>query len=62
MLMGKRTLAAIALIVFALFMAACNKQACYKDNNKRKPPIPFASVVSEFAPVAGLAGAYTTLY
>ncbi|WP_231759187.1 hypothetical protein [Microbulbifer elongatus] len=61
--MGKRTLAAIALIIFALFMAACDKQACYREgNNKRKPPMPFASVVSEFAPVAGLAGAYTTLH
>lgn len=57
--MGKRILAVIALITLALFMAACNKQACYRDgNHKRKPPMPFALATSELTPVVALIAPY----
>ena len=60
---GKRLIAATALIGLLTMMAACNKQACYRDGQReRKPSMPFASVVHEAAPVAGLAASYTQTY
>ncbi|WP_299594573.1 hypothetical protein [uncultured Microbulbifer sp.] len=57
MSMGKRLLAATALIGLLTMMAACSKQACYGDR-ERKPSMPFASVGSELSPVLGLAKRY----
>jgi len=59
MFMGKRALAVVALIALALFMAACDRQACYKDGGReRKPPMPFALATSDLNPVAGLIAPY----
>lgn len=55
MFLGKRALAVITLITLALFMAACDRQVCYKDGNReRKPPMPFAATSTNFSPAIAL--------
>ncbi|WP_424988362.1 hypothetical protein [Microbulbifer sp. S227A] len=61
MFMGKRLLAATALISLLMMMSACTKQVCYRDG-ERKPRMPFASTVNELAPAVGLAARYAAAY
>ena len=67
MSMGKRLIAATALIGLLTMMAACSKQVCYRDGQReRKPSMPFASTVHDLSPAVSFAaiyaGAYTTIY
>ena len=61
MSIGKRLLAATALIGLLTMMAACSKQVCYRDG-ERKPSMPFASAVNDFTPVVSVAAGYASTY
>lgn len=57
--MGKRLLAATALISLLVTMAACSKQACYPDGKRNsKPPIPFALITRAAPPLGIIAQVY----